>query len=129
MQQLKSTGDYRLIEKDHIADSLSKYDTDINDIYNQGEYYEAYFKEILSMLDELTDMTIYADTSFVKKGKLLNKPFPRLAGDTTKLRTLFNKVFDFRIITSSYTDNLIQPQLDNATRLISFLRKEYGIND
>src|ERR1700733_5342741 len=59
LQQLKSTGDYRLIEKDHTADSLTKYDTDIHNIYSQGAYYEAYFKEILSRLDELTDMTVF----------------------------------------------------------------------
>src|SRR5947209_6870145 len=29
LQQLKSTGDYRLIKKDHVSDSLSKYDTDV----------------------------------------------------------------------------------------------------
>jgi hypothetical protein len=39
LQQLKSTGDYRLIEKDHVADSLTKYDADIHNIYSQGAYY------------------------------------------------------------------------------------------
>lgn len=34
LQQLKNTGDYRLIEKDHVADSLTKYDADIHGIYD-----------------------------------------------------------------------------------------------
>ena len=32
LQQLKSTGDYRLIQKDHVADSLSKYEANIQEI-------------------------------------------------------------------------------------------------
>ncbi|MEO6838301.1 MAG: hypothetical protein ABI185_07920 [Ginsengibacter sp.] len=28
LQQLKNTGDYRLIEKGHVADNLTKYDAD-----------------------------------------------------------------------------------------------------
>ncbi|HEV8505264.1 MAG TPA: hypothetical protein VGQ53_07695, partial [Chitinophagaceae bacterium] len=35
LQQLKSTGDYRLIEKDHVADSLTKYDGDIRNVYGE----------------------------------------------------------------------------------------------
>ncbi len=112
-----------------MADSLAKYDADINGVYDQGEYYEVYFKEIISRLDEITDMTVFNDTSFVNHGKMSNKPLPALSADRNKLRVLFNKVFDFRIVTSSYVENNLQPELQNATRLISFLKKEYDIND
>ena len=67
MQQLKSTGDYRLIKKDHVADSLSKYDTDIQDIANETNFYNQYFREVLSRLDGITDMTVYSDTTFITK--------------------------------------------------------------
>lgn len=129
LQQLKSTGDYRLIKKDHVSDSLSKYDTDIQGISSQTNYYRDYFKEILSRLDELTDMSMYADTSYMKNGKFTNKTTPELNTDNKQLRTFFNKVFDFRIITSSYAGNYLKPELENATRLISFLKKEYGIEN
>jgi hypothetical protein len=129
LQQLKSTGDYRLIVKDHTADSLSKYDTDIQSLSSQTNYYNEYFKEILSRLDVLTDMSIYGDTSYIKNGKFTSKPVPELSADNSQLRTLFNKVFDFRLITSSYSNNMLKPELDNATRLIAFLRKEYSIGD
>jgi hypothetical protein len=129
LQQLKSTGDYRLIEKGHVADSLTKYDADIHSIYSQGDYYEAYFKEILSRLDELTDMTILGDTAFVLNGKMMNKPFPQLRDNNGKLPTFFNKIFDFRIITSAYADNFLKPQLENSKSLIAFLKKEYDIED
>ena len=74
LQQLKSTGDCRLIAKDHVADSLTKYDTGVHNIYDQGEYYNSYFKEILSGLDNLTDMTILSDTFYIKRGKYRISP-------------------------------------------------------
>jgi hypothetical protein len=127
--QLKSTGDYRLIEKDHVADSLSKYDAGNQDIYDQGDYYVAYFKEILSMLDEMTDMTVYGDTTFLNHNNFTNKPLPAITGDSATFRKLFNKAFDFRGITQSYVKYNMEPQLENATRLIAFLKKEYDIGD
>jgi hypothetical protein len=129
LQQLKSTGDYRLIEKDHAVDSLTKYDRDIHDIYEQGDYYQVYFKEILSRLDELTDMTVIGDTSFIKGGKMMNKSFPQLRAENGKLTTFFNKLFVFKIITSSYVENDLKPQLENSKHLIEFLKSKYEIQD
>jgi len=129
LQQLKSTGDFRVIKKDHVSDSLSKYDTDVQGISSQTNYYTDYFKEILSRLDELTDMSLYTDTAYMKNGKFTSKTTPEINADNKQLRTFFNKVFDFRIITSSYAGNNLKPQLENATRLISFLKKEYGLED
>jgi hypothetical protein len=129
LQQLKSTGDYRLIKKDHVADSLSKYDTDIQSLSGQTNYYNDYFKEILYRLDELTDMSVYGDTSYIKDGIFTSKSFPELSANDSQLRTLFNKAFDFRLITSSYANGMLNPQLENATRLISFLKKEYQIEE
>ncbi len=127
LQQLKNTGDFRLIEKDHVADSLTKYDADIHSGYDQAALYEAYFKDIINRLDELMDMTILADTTFVKNGKFLDKAFPRLRDENGKLRTLFNKTFDFREITSSYVENILKPELESAKRLLAYLKKEYHI--
>ena len=129
LQQLKSTGDYRLIEKDHVADSLSNYDAYVHDIYRQGDYYVAYFKEILSRLDDLADATVFGDTTFNNKGKMTNKPFPQLRGENGKLQTFFNKLYDFRLITYSYSEYKLKPQLENAGRLIAFLKDKYGIED
>ncbi|MEO6838025.1 MAG: hypothetical protein ABI185_06530 [Ginsengibacter sp.] len=129
LQQLKNTGDYRLIEKDHVADSLTKYGADVQAIYEQGEYYNAYYKDIIDRLDELVDMTVFADTSFEKNGTLAGKEFPALRDDNGKLRTLFNKIFDFKSITYSYAELYLKPQLQNAKNLIAYLRKEYHIQN
>jgi hypothetical protein len=129
LQQLKSTGDYRLIEKDHVADSLTKYDADTHAVYGQGEFYEIYYKEILSRLDELTDMTVLGDTSFIKGGILMNRTFPQLRAENGKLITFFNKILVFKLITSSYVENDLVPQLENSKRLIGFLKNKYSIQE
>jgi hypothetical protein len=95
----------------------------------QGEYYQVYFKEILSRLDELTDMTVIGDTSFIKNGKMMNKPFPQLRTENGKSITFFNKLFIFKIITTSYVENDLKPQLENSKCLIEFLKKKYEIQD
>jgi len=77
----------------------------------------------------LTDMTIIGDTSFVKNGKVKNKPLPQLRDRDGKLPTLFNKIFDFRLITNSYAEYYLKPQLENSKSLIAFLKKEYNIED
>lgn len=128
LQELKSTGDYRLMEKDHVADSLSKYDAEIRGIYEQGDYYVSYFKQILSMLEELTDLTVLTDTSYIKNGKLTDKPLPPLRNDG-KLPTFFNKVLAFREITRSYAEFSLKPQADHADRLLNYFKKEYQLND
>ena len=87
LQQLKSTGDYRLIERDHVADSLSNYDAATGSVYSQGDYYTDYFKQILSLLDQMTDMTILRDTSYVKGIRLSTKPLPALTKDSVKMRS------------------------------------------
>ena len=126
LQQLKNTGDYRLVIRDHAADSLAEYDAEINSIYTEGAYYEAYFKEIISRLDELADMTVFGDSSYIHGRNFTPKPLPPL-NDTVQLRVLFNKAFDFRIITYSYAENYLAPQLGKATQLLAFLKKEYDI--
>ena len=125
LQQLKSAGDYRLIEKDHVADSLTKYDGDIHYIYGEGDYYEIYFREILSRLDEFCSWRYF----FHKKGKMMNKPFPRLGAENGKLTTFFNKILVFKISTNAYIGNNLEPQLENSKHLIEFLKNKYDIQD
>lgn len=129
LQQLKSTGDYRLIVMDHVADSLSNYDKEIQDITGETGYYNEYFREVLSRLDGITDMSVFADTTYMKNEVFTSKLLPALDADNSQLRVLFNKVFDFRMITSSYGGLQLTKELANATRLIAFLKKKYDIQD
>jgi hypothetical protein len=60
---------------------------------------------------------------------MTNKSFPVLRDENGKLRTFFNKIFDFVRITQSYADDFLVPQLENSKNLIEFLKKEYSIGD
>ena len=90
---------------------------------------KAYFKDILSRLDELADMTVLGDPTYVKDGKMMDKPFPQIRSENGKLPTFFNKIFVFSLITNSYVENNLRLQLENSTRLIEFLKTEYDIQD
>ena len=81
------------------------------------------------MLDELTDMTVLADTTFVKNGKLMNRPFPQLRVENGKLTTFFNKILLFKFITNSYIENNLEPQLEDSKRLIKFLKTKYSVDE
>jgi len=132
LQQLKSTGDYRLIEKDHVADSLSKYDADVRGIYTQGAYCDTYFREVISGLDEVIDLSIFKDSAFANittAGLGTNKPTPMLRNEKEKLPTLFNKIIGYSRITGFYADAFLAPQLENAKNLIAYLKSAYDINE
>lgn len=128
LQQLKSTGDYRLIEKANVADSLTKYESEINNLYKQAGFYEAYFKEIVSLLDELTDMTVLGETAFVAR-KITDDVVPQLRTENGKLTVFFNKILIFKIITNALVENNLNPQLESSTRLIEFLKAKYDIQE
>lgn len=127
LQQLKSTGDYGLIEKDQVAASLAKFDSDLQGIYAQGDYYEVYFREILARIDEVADVTVLGDTAYVNNGKILHKPFPSFRIEDGKMTTLFNKIFVFKLVTNSYVEDFLVKQLKSSNRLINFLRDKYNL--
>ncbi len=128
LQQLKSTGDYRLIEKANVADSLTKYESEINSLYKQAEFYEVYFKEIVSLLDELTDMSVLGETAFTER-KITGEVVPELRTENGKLIVFFNKILIFKTITKTLVENNLKPQLESSKRLIEFLEAKYDIHD
>lgn len=130
LQQLKSTGDYRLIEKEGVADHLAKFDTELQSIYSQGDYYDVYFKEILSRIDEVVDVTVLGDTAYVSNGKMLHdQPFPPFRMEDGKMTTLFNKIFVFKLVTDAYIEDFLVKQLKASDRLIHFLKDKYKLAD
>jgi hypothetical protein len=117
--QLRNSGGYRLIEKDRVADSIALYDTRVHMIYEQGNYYLDYYKQIRGLLDEMADLTVSPH----------DKPLPPLETDPPKTRLFFNKILEFRTAVHSYCNSpvYIKGHLLYATRLIEFLKKEYDL--
>ncbi len=117
--QLRNSGGYRLIQKDQVADSIALYGTRVHLIYEQGNYYLDYYKQIRGLLDEMADLTV----------SLQDKPLPKLLADLPKTRLFFNKILEFRTAVYSYCNSPahIQGHLLYATSLIEFLKKEYDL--
>ncbi|HEV3223796.1 MAG TPA: hypothetical protein VGZ90_13000 [Puia sp.] len=127
--QLRNSGGFRLIQKDHVADSIALYDARINFIYDQGSYYNTYYKEVRELMDEIIDLSVFRDTSFYKNHSFTKKLLPLLRNENEKIRTFFNKVAQYRIAAYYYCNspNYLRGQQEFASRLIIFLKKEYEI--
>src|SRR5215471_17117351 len=126
MMQLKTSG-LQLIKKDHVADSIAKYDVKLKIIYAAEALYTTATGATLESSQQLLDLsanenTRYFDTSTGFKNVLL----PLYLDNASSLPRFFNKV-DFEIgATRLYVYN-IQRVLPYAERLIAYLKKEYDI--
>jgi len=126
MQQLKYSGDLRLIRKAHIADSLVSYDEESKAVYGQGQVVANLFKEATDLQEEIMDFTVFTDRSYFKKDKSA-KPFPPIVADKAKMRLFFNKIITYKLVFSYYNDQLLPGNLAAAKSLIKSLKKEYRL--
>jgi len=125
MVQLKNEG-LRLIHKNHVADSIARYDNEIKVIYAAENLYNTVTETAIMATREVLNYAIYYDSSYYRDGHLTDKLIPLLSEDAGKLKLLFNKV-DLEIGgTKNYIYNL-QIRLPLIIRLIEFLKKEYHI--
>jgi hypothetical protein len=129
LAQLRNSGGYRLIQKDHVADSIALYDAKVNYIYEQGSYYIDSYKQIQGSLGEILDLNVLDDTSFYKANSFTGKELPLLQTDPQKIKQWFNKVKQFRTAVYYYCNSpsYLRGHLIFATRLIEFLKKEYDV--
>ena len=125
MQQLRNSGGMRLIQKDHAADSIVKYDESVKNTYGQGDIYKNLFNDIINCQFEIFDFGPLnknppADISFFMK-----IPHPFVDNDKKKLKIFFNKVYAYKSVNKYYYKALLVPHLHLAERMITFLHKEY----
>ncbi len=126
MLQLKNSGGLRLIKKDHVADSIAKYDNEVKIVYAAETLYTEATNLGIVALQEILDQSVFFDSTYYQGGKFTGKTLPFLTDDPKKLKWFFNKA-DFEIgATKNYIMNMkhIQPNLVN---LIRFLKKEYNM--
>lgn len=126
MVQLKNEG-LRLIHKDHVSDSIARYDNEMKIIYAAEDLYNSSTETCIVAAREVLNYAIYYDTSYYNQGNLTGKSLPFITDDPQKIKLLFNKV-DFEMgATKNYIYNL-QLRLPFTARLIAFLKKEYDLN-
>jgi len=125
MVQLKSEG-LRFIHKDHVADSIAKYDNEVKIIYWAEDLYNKAIDAGIMATRDVLNYAVYYDSSFYRDDRFTDKPLPLLSDDPGSVKLLFNKV-DFEIGgTENYIYNL-QIRLPFAKRLLEYLKKEYNI--
>ncbi len=126
--QLRNSGGYRLIQKRGVADSLTAYDQ-LNKIVGiQGGYYSGYFNQVNTLWQQIIDLTVVTDTSYVNSHGFTGKPLPEIVIDRGQKLQFNNKIIYFSGVLKSY-DLVLQRMLDYASRLIMFLQKEYKVKE
>jgi hypothetical protein len=126
MMQLKNSGGLRFIRKDHVSDSIARYDSELKDIYGAEELYMKASDAAVAATQEVLDYTIYSDTAYYRSGRLGSALLPFLSDDPRKIHWMFNKI-EYEIGgTKNYLNN-IYGRLPFMTRLIGYLQKEYDL--
>jgi hypothetical protein len=127
MLQLKNSGGFRFIKKDHVADSIAKYDNYVKIIYAAEDLYVRVTNDALKATLEVMDYTILHDTTYFQDNEFKNKYLPFLNTDKSKLRLLYNYIEIEIGGTENYINNL-KARLPGVISLINFLRKEYELD-
>jgi hypothetical protein len=127
MLQLKNSGGFRFIKKDHVADSIAKYDNYVKIIYAAEDLYVRVTNDALKATLDVMDYTILHDTTYFQDNEFKNKYLPFLTEDKTKLRLLYNYIEIEIGGTENYINNL-KARLPLVISLINFLKKEYEVD-
>jgi hypothetical protein len=126
MLQLKNSGGLRLIRKDHVADSIAKYDNAVKIISAAEDLYTRETNEAIIAVRSVMDFTVFYDSSYFNNDSLSNKPIALLSDKPLDLKLFLNKV-DLEIgATKNYINNM-ESRLPFTIRLIAFLKKEYDL--
>ncbi len=134
LEQLKSSGMFRLVHKQSIIDSILNYDLENKaTVYQEADYYYL-FKEALTSFRQVIDLSILRDTAYLKYIFTDNgigfefKDINAIAinTDKEKLNNLHSVAAMLASAEDSYVGHL-KNQLDYGKRLINFLKKEYDV--
>jgi len=128
MTQLKNAGGFQYIRKNHIADSISRYDEVIRSIDAAEAPYSKAINDAVNAMSEFLLFKVWKDTLYFKNGIATNKELPLLSDDPKKINMLYNKISLERGWTQNYLDNL-QDKLPFTLRLINLLHKESLLSD
>lgn len=127
MMQLKNAGGLRFIRRDHVADSIAKYDQEMGSIYKAEGPYSKAINDAMESMEELLVYSIYNDSVYYQHGTFTSKELPLLTDNKEKIIIFFNKIAHVRGWTKNYLTNM-EERLPYAIRLIAFLKKEYGLD-
>ena len=135
LQQLNSSGTLRLISNRTTIDSIFKYELLNKTITAQEADDYFVFKEMLTTMAKVQDLSFFQDTSAVRKQLagaagvqytfMKSKLLP-ISNDKVLMQTYFNYASLYMAIKSSYY-YMLEKQLDFSRRLIIYLKTAYDI--
>ncbi|HXB44142.1 MAG TPA: hypothetical protein VNV85_08810 [Puia sp.] len=134
LEQLKSSGMFRLVHKQRIIDSILKYDLkNKSTVYQEADYYYI-FKEALTSIRLVIDLSILRDTAYLKYHftntgmgfEFKNINDIAINTDKEKINNLHSIAAILAAAIDSYVGHL-KDQLAYGKGLINFLKKEYDI--
>ena len=135
LQQLNSSGSLRLISNRATVDSIFKYELLNKNIAAQEADDYFVFKEMLTTMTKVEDLTIFQDTSALHKNlagatgvqyTFMSSKLPAISNDKVLMQAYFNYASLYMATKSSYT-YMLQKQLDFSRRLIIYLKTTYDI--
>jgi hypothetical protein len=91
MQQLKNSGGLRMIRKDHVADSIARYDYEVKIIYAAENLYITATDAAVASGQTLFDAGVNYDTSYSQNDVANGKLMPLLTDDLKQQKLFFNK--------------------------------------
>lgn len=126
LQQMKNTGGLRLLSKDHIADSVIRYDVAMKDTYGERDITKNIFDDLQKLQMEIFNFVTLKDNVINKDslGKLNNV---LINADPLKLQIYMNKIFSYKAVSKYYYQVILASALHDAERMILLLSKSYGL--
>jgi len=135
LQQLNSSGTLRLIGNRATVDSIFKYELLNKSIVAQEADDYFVFKEMLTTMVKVQDLSFFQDTSVVRKNlagaagvqyTFMSSKLPPISNDKVLMQAYFNYASLYMATKSGY-NYMLKRQLDFSRRLIIYLKTTYKI--
>jgi len=128
IQQLKNSGNFRLIRNNAVGDSILNYDNGINSFvlnqYNDLKISMFSYKEVESKVLPYSELKMSSHTLFNAADLKNTDKHTFITHDKELLAFYYNKLFLHGLLCHTFIGNLTYNQ-KKATRLINFIEKRY----
>ncbi|HEV8285710.1 MAG TPA: hypothetical protein VGQ09_15455 [Chitinophagaceae bacterium] len=128
VQELKNSGNFRLISKQQVSDSIMYYDQRVRSLILIYGREEVFTENYITMLSDYFDSRVFNEM-LKKDVRGVNRPTgnPRLLSTENKqLQKLLTAIHFFKAINIAITDNLNRLKHE-AESLLQFIQKEYHL--
>ncbi len=133
LQQLKSSGNLRLLQKKLVLDSILIYDSKINGpVLNQNKYVVEFNKRLVQLTEKVFDNTnfnLFLNDVYNSKESADNAVYdvPLATKDKDKILEIYNLYINAKA-TDVFYMSMLKTRKTEAERLIALIRKEYEMH-